>query len=148
MRLLDEWADRLDNLGPVAKRVGDRAEHHAARVYEKLCQINDGIGNLYPSADSFEYPRLAIAAGETKTVEGRQGYLKVIRNIAVVAPAATNVDIFTLSADDSGFVHRLALGAAGSDSKQVEIPVPDGQPIFVRASAAAQVNLIVRRIKP
>lgn len=150
MKFLEEWGARIDNLAPALKRGGERAEEHACRVTELLESIDSGVSNLYPGADAYEYPRLQLAAGAAnlRTLEGRQGYSKSIENIAIIAPAAADVDLFIMSADNSGFVRRFSLAAAGRSSQELRIPVPEGQPVYVQSSLAdVQVNLIVRRNK-
>lgn len=151
MNLLKEWGDKLEQLGPVAQRVGKQADGYVCRIIALLEDLNAGVANLYPGVNAYEYPRLAVGAGAagSKMVEGRQGYLKIIENVAIIAPAAADVDLFIMSLDNSCFVQRWSLAAAGRVSNQVAIPVPEGQPIFVQSSVAdVQVNLIVRRIKP
>lgn len=148
MKFLEEWGARIDELAPAVKRGGQRAEEHACRVIDLLQSIDEGVANLYTGADAYEYPRLVVGTS-AKTVEGRQGYRKVITNIGIVAGAAADVDLFIMSADNSGFVQRFSLAAAGRSSATLAIPVPEGQPIFVLSSLAdVQVNLIVRREKP
>lgn len=148
MTFLNEWSDRLDNLGPVAAKVGHKAEGYACRIIEQLDDLNAGVANLYPDANAYDYQRLAVPAAGNRLVEGRQGYSKVIENIAIVAAAAVDVDLYVMSQDDAGFVRRFSLTAAGRSGTEVKIPVPEGQAYIIVASVAAQVNVIARRIKP
>lgn len=148
MKLLEEWGRRIDELAPAAKKAGKRADDHACRIVELLDSIDAGVDNLYPGADAFEYPRLQLGAGaaNSRALEGRQGYSKIIQNIAIIAGAAADVDLFIMSPDNQGFVQRFSLAAAGRTSVTLAIPVPEGQPIFIQSSLAdVQVNLIVRR---
>lgn len=146
MGMLDNWLTRVEELGPIAAKAGDRADKLACEGIDLLKEIRDATQTLY-GVDVYEYPRLPFSAADTKIVEGREGYVKVIKQIAVVAPGAVNVDLFLGDPSDTGFLWREPVAAAGRSSRAVEIPTVESSPIYVQASAAAQVNLVIQRIK-
>lgn len=140
------YARRIEELGPHAERVLTKADLHACNIVHLLEQIRDATATGY-EVDAYEYPPLPFTGAGTKTVEGREGFVKVIRNIAVVAPAAVNVDLFIGDPNDTGFSWREPLSAAGRSSRQLAIPTVEASPIYVQTSAACQVNLIIQRIE-
>lgn len=146
MNLLKEWGERLDDIGPVAKRVGDKADGYACAVIELLREIRNATQNLY-RADVYEYPRMVFEAAGVRLVEGRSGYAKIVRQIAISTPGAATVNLFIGEATDGGFMTQVSQGGAGREALEVFIPIPEGQPIIIDATAPASVNLIVERIK-
>lgn len=141
-----ELPARIEALGPHIVKAGDRADALACEIIELLKEIRDATSTGY-GVDVFEYPRLPFTGAGAKVHEGREGYVKIIKQVAIVGAAATNVDLYIGEQSDSNFVERITLGAAGRFSEAMELPVPEGQQITVVSDAAAQVNLIVQRIK-
>lgn len=147
--MLNGIADRVDAIEPALKSAGRHADSRLCRIIDLLDDIKAATENLYPGVEQYEYPRYLItAAGGAKTVvEGREGYTKIVKTIALVGAAAADVDIFMGPvADASNFIRRVSLAAAGRTSVDVSIPVPEGQPLTVQASADTQVNMIVQRV--
>lgn len=148
MNLLREWGDRVDAATDKLVPLGHKADDYVCQIIDLLTDIRAGITALNTDGDTYEYQRLVVPAGaaNAKRLDGRQGYGRKITNIAIIAPAAADVDVFVMSADSAGFVQRWSLAAAGRTSQQVAIPVPEGQPVFVQSSIAdVQVNLILER---
>lgn len=140
------YAKRIEELGPHVERVGTKADGYASEIVSLLKEVRDATSTGY-HVDIYEYPPLPFTVAATKLIEGREGFVKIIRNIAVVAAAAVNVDVFIGDSGDTGFAWREPLSAAGRSSRQLLIPTVESSPIYVQASAACQVNLIIQRIK-
>lgn len=144
--LLNGYLEKVEALGPHVVNAATQADIYACRIIDLLEEIRDATATGY-DVDVFEYPRLPFAGADTKIVEGREGYVKVIKSIAIVAPAAVNVDLFVGSTDSGGFAWREVVAAAGSQSKTLDLPTVEASPIYVQASAAAQVNLTIKRVQ-
>jgi hypothetical protein len=144
--MINGYLEKVEALGPHIVRAGERADAHACRVVELLEEIRDATATGY-EVDAYEYPQLPFTAAGTKTIESRQGFVRIIKNIAVIGAAAVNVDLFIGDSNPGGFAWREPLGAAGSSSRQLIIPTVEASPIYVQASAACQVNLIIQRIE-
>lgn len=145
MSFLKELPDRLDALGPAFRDAGERADECATRMIGLLEEIRDATSTGY-DVNSYEYPRFPFISADTKMVEGREGYVKVIRQLAVSAGAAVDVDVF-VGDSSAGFLARVSLTAGGRSSERLNLPVPEAVPVYIVTSAAAQVNLVVERIK-
>lgn len=138
--------DQLEALKPHLARGVKTADEYACRIIELLESIDGNTGNLW-GADVYESPGWAFTGADTKEWQGRQGYAKVVKRIAIVAAGAVDVDLFVVSTADSGFRERVSLTAAGRTARALEVPVPEGASVFAVTSAAAQVNLVLKRIE-
>lgn len=144
------WATKLDEVGVHVQKGAEQADAYACRIIDLLEEIRDATATGY-DVDVFEYPKWSFTGTgltNAKTQDGREGYVKIVKQIAIVAAAAADVDVYVGSLDDSGFVQRVSLAAAGRNSFPVNLPVPEGVPIFFVSSAQpVQVNAIIQRIK-
>lgn len=141
---VNAYLEKIDRAGETLVQAGHRADGHADHICELLEAIKENTENLY-GVNVYEYPRLPFSAGGSKEVTGREGFIKIIKQVAVVAAAAVDVDLFVADPGDGGFLQRVSLAAAGRTSITPNLPVPEAAPIFVVTSAAAQVNLVLER---
>lgn len=145
MQFIDDLVKRVEALGPHIERGAQRADDLACKNNALLEEIRDATQQLY-SVEVYEYPKFQTSAADLKEIAGREGYVKIIRQIAIVGAGAVDVDIFMGQSDATGFVERVSLAAAGRVSRTLTLPTVEASPIYIQTSAAAQVNLIIQRI--